>query len=251
MGTQNPIIFILSWERPLYLWACLDSLHRTTRVPCRFVLLDNASKDPLVARVIESFEARDFFHRVHRRGENSPNALMEAIKEHESELGDHFGFVENDVVVLPSQPTWLEEFQALSGSDPKLAMLGSLIDKSDFIDPAWAARRFPGLSEKQLEFLTKSKSTERSLAERYDERLINAINPPGRLMFLKTEAILRTGLLPDYRLSLAMKELGYSCAIATRVRHRHLSLANAFDYPEYDQVGRDAFFRRLVHEKRK
>lgn len=246
----KPLVFILSWERPLYLWACLDSLRTQTKSPCRFVLLDNNSQDPLVHRVIESFEARDLFHRVHRRKENSPHALMEAIHEHQTEIGEHFGFVENDVVVLPSRPSWLEEFQRLTAADSKLAMLGSLIDRSDFIDPAWAAQRFKGLPEKQLEFLTKSKSAERALADHYDQDLIDIINPPGRLMFVRTEAVLRTGLLPDYRLSLAMKELGYKCAIATRVRHRHLSLANAFDYPEYDQVGRDAYFRRLVHERR-
>lgn len=246
----TPLIFILSWERPLYLWACLDSLRRTTRTACRFVLLDNASQDPMVHRVIASFEARDFFHRVHRRSENSPHALMEALDEHKAELGDHFGFVENDVVVLPSEPSWLEEFQRLTAKDPKLAMLGSLIDQSDFIDPVWAAKRFPGLPEKQLEFLTKSKSTERGLANHYSEELIDVINPPGRFLYYSTEAIRRTGDLPDYRMYLAMKELGYHCGIATRVRHRHLSLANAFDYPEYDALGRDAFFRRLVHERR-
>lgn len=248
---NNPIVFILSWERPLYLWACLDSLYRTTCTPCRFVLLDNASTDPMVAKVIESFEARDLFYRIHRRNDNSPHALMEAVEYHKAELGKYFGFIENDVVVLPSRPSWLEEFQARTAADPQLAMLGSLIDKSDFIDPEWAAKRFPQLSEKQLEFLTKSKSTERTLADHYEEPLIDAINPPGRLMFLKTEAILRTGLLPDYRLSQAMKAMGYRYAIATRVRHRHLSLANAFDYPEYDQLGRGRFFSRLVHEKRK
>lgn len=247
---QNPLVFILSWERPLYLWACLDSLRTQTKVPCRFVLLDNDSQDPLVHRVIESFEGRDLFHAVHRCKDNSPHALMDAVQEHRAEIGDYFGFIENDVVLLPSQPSWLEEFQRLVSADPKLGMLGSLIDKSDFIDPVWAAQRFKGLPEKQLEFLTKSKSTERALADHYDEELIDVINPPGRLLFLRTEAMLQTGDLPDYRLSLAMKERGYKCGIATRVRHRHLSLANAFDYPEYDQVGRDAFFRRLVHEKR-
>lgn len=247
---EKPLVFILSWQRPLYLWACLDSLHKTTTAPCSFVLLDNASADPLVQRVIDSFEARGLFHRVHRRSENSPFALTEAVKEHEAELGDHFGFIENDVLVLPSQPSWLEEFQSLCAADPKLAMLGSLVDKSDFIDPAWAAERFPDISPKQLEFLTKTKSKERTLADHYDERLIDVINPPGRFLYLKTEAFLRTGDLPDYRMSVAVKELGYSCGIATRVRHRHLSLANAFDYPEYDGADRSAFFARLVHVKR-
>lgn len=245
-----PLVFILSWQRPLYLWACLDSLRKTTTTPCRFVLLDNASTDPLVQRVIDSFEKRGLFHRVHRRQENSPLALTEAVEEHKAELGDYFGFIENDVLVLPSQPSWLEEFRALCATDPKLAMLGSYVDKSDFVDPAWAAQRFPDISEKQLEFLTKSKSAERTLADHFDERLVDVINPPGRFLYLKTEAFLKTGDLPDYRMYLAMKGLGYGCGIATRVRHRHLSLANAFDYPEYDATERTSFFQKLVHAKR-
>ena len=247
---DKPLVFILSWQRPLYLWACLDSLRKTTTAPCRFVLLDNASSDPLVQRVIDSFEKRGLFHRVHRRRENSPLALTEAVAEYQAELGEYFGFIENDVLVLPSQPSWLEEYQDLCAADPKLAMLGSYVDKSDYLDPAWAARQFPGISEKQLEFLTKSKSTERTLADHYDERLVDVINPPGRFLYLKTEAFLQTGDLPDYRMYLAMKGLGYSCGIATRVRHRHLSLANAFDYPEYDGAERTSFFQRLVHAKR-
>src|SRR4051812_8715291 len=101
---HTPLVFILSWERPLYLWACLDSLRTTTRVPCRFVLLDNASQDPLVDRVIRAFEARGMFHKVYRRGDNSPHALTEAVDLHAAELGDYFGFVESDVMVLRSQP---------------------------------------------------------------------------------------------------------------------------------------------------
>ena len=247
---SNPLIFILSWERPLYLWACLDSLRRTTAASCRFVLLDNNSQDPLVHRIIDSFAARDLFHRVHRRKDNSPLALTEAVDEHRAELGDHFGFIENDVLVLPSQPCWLDEFLSLCAADPKLAMLGSYVDKSDFVDPSWAAKRFPQFSGEQLEFLTKSKSAERALSDRYDERLIDVINPPGRFLFLKTEAFLGTGDLPDYRMYLAMKALGYHCGIATRVRHRHLSLANAFDYPGYDAIERTSFFQRLAHGKR-
>lgn len=249
-GMKNPLVFILSWQRPLYLWACLDSLHKTTTVPCRFVLLDNASTDPLVHQVIASFEARGLFHRVHRRSENNVLALTEAVEEHKGELGDYFGFIENDVMVLPSQPSWLEEFQDLCAADPKLAMLGSLVDKSDFVDPAWAAQRFPDISATQLEFLTKSKSKERTLADHYDEHLIDVFNPPGRFLYLKTEAFLRTGDRPDHWMYQAMKELGYHCGIATRVRHRHLSLANAFDYPEYDAVDRNSFYRGLMRGKR-
>ncbi len=247
---NGPLVFILSWERPLYLWACLDSLRRTTKTPCRFVLLDNASSDPLVHKIIASFEARDFFHRVYRRSVNSPFALTEALHEHRTEVGEYFAFVESDVMVLPSEPSWLEEFQALTEADPQLAMLGSLIDKTDFIDRTWAARRFPQLTGKQLEFLTKSESIERTLADEYTERSIDVMNPPGRLLYLKTEAFAKTGDLPDLLLSKTLKTLGYRYAIATRVRHRHLSLSNVFDYPEYEQDARNKFYARLVHEKR-
>ncbi|HEX4299948.1 MAG TPA: glycosyltransferase family A protein [Gammaproteobacteria bacterium] len=245
-----PIVFILSWERPLYLWACLDSLHTSTRVPCRFVLMDNASQDPLVERIIGAFEARGMFHKVYRRTDNSPHALAEALDAHRNEVGDYFGFVESDVMVLRSEPCWLEEFQQLTAADPSIAMLGSLIDKVDFIDPAWIAQRFPHLDEAELKFFAKATTKERTLLDRYPERTTNVITPPGRLMFLQREAIGRTGMLPDFKLANTLREMGYKASIATRVRHRHLSLANVFDYPEYERDNRDQFFARLVREKR-
>lgn len=250
MTTQNPIVFILSWERPLYLWACLDSLYTSTQVPCRFVLMDNDSQDPLVDRVIRSFEARGMFHKVHRRTDNSPHALAETLDAHKSEVGDYFGFVESDVTVLRSRPCWLEEFQQLTAADPSIAMLGSLIDQVDFIDPAWVAQRFPELDEDQLKFFTKSSSKERTLLDEYPERTTDAITPPGRLTFLRREAVERTGILPDFRLAHTLRDMGYKAVIATRVRHRHLSLANIFDYPEYERDNRNKFFARLVREKR-
>lgn len=241
----NPIIFILSWERPLYLWACLDSLYRNTHTPCRFVLLENASSDPLVGEVIRAFAARGLFHRVHRREANSPGALAEAIETHAGELGDYFGFVESDVLVCPSRPSWLQQFLELTAADTSLAMLGSLVDKSDFVDPAWAAGRFPELSPQQLDFLIKSKSPERQLQDSYDEPLIDPFNPPGRLLFLKTEFIQKVGVLRDRLMYEAAKRLGYRAAIATHVRHRHLSYQNIFDYPETDIAARQDFFKRL------
>lgn len=242
---MNPLIFIISWERPLYLWACLDSLYRNTRTSCRFVLIDNASADPLVHQVISAFEARGLFHKVHRRTENSPSALAEAIHAHEHELGAHFGYIESDVMVLPSEPTWLERFQALVSAHPDLAMLGSLVDKSDFIDPAWATRHFPSLSPAEIDFLIKRKSPERKLKDSYDEPLIDPFNPPGRLLFLKTDFIKQVGILRDRLMYEAAKRLGYRGAIATGVRHRHLSFQNLFDYPETDIGNRDAFFKGL------
>jgi len=241
----NPLVFILSWERPLYLWACLDSLRRTTRTNCRFVLLDNASSDPLVHAVIDSFETRGFFHRVYRRTENSPYALTEALAAHKKELGGYFVYIESDVALLPANHCWLGKFMELCRANPDIAMLGSLVDKSDFVDPAWAAGRFVQMDAKRLDFLIKGKSPERQLEDNPTEELIDPFNPPGRLLMLKTEFIDKVGDLPDRAMYREAKRLGYRAAIATHVRHRHLSLQNIFDYPNIDIDSRNNFFKTL------
>lgn len=241
-GMSSPFVFILSWQRPLYLWSCLDSLCRNTRIPCRFVLIDNASTDPQVDQVIRGFERRGMFHAVHRRTTNSPDAFDQALREHKAELGDYLAYVESDVAVQPSSPSWLEQFLALTRAHPDLAMLGSLVEQSDFVDPAWAAQRFPELDARQLEFLIKGRSPERRLQDSYSEPLIDLISPPGRLTFLKTSFILEVGDLRDKLMTKAAVRLGYRTAIATGVRHRHLSFQNLFDYPDSDLEQRTAFF---------
>lgn len=239
----EPYIFILSWERPLYLWACLDSLYHNTSGSCRFILIDNASVDPLVQKIIGAFETRGMFHAVHRRARNTPDALPEALRTHRHEIGDHFGFVESDVVVLPGEPDWLDEFTSLAAANPRLAMLGSLVDQRDFVDPAVAAQRFPQLDQAQLDFLIKGKSPERKLQHSYTERLIEPFNPPGRLLFLRTDFIDQIGILRDRLMYEAAKRMGYEAGIATRVRHRHLSFQNIYDYPELDIEQRHSFFK--------
>ncbi len=47
----------------------------------------------------------------------------------------------------------------------------------------------------------------------------------------------------------AAKRLGYRAAIATRVRHRHLSYQNIFDYPGIDIATRVPFFKSLEGKK--
>lgn len=249
---HNPLVFILSWQRPLYLWACLDSLYRNTRIPCRFVLLENASTDPLVGEIVRAFEAREMFYKVHWRKENHPDALAEALEVHAVELGEYFCYLESDVLIAPSQTSWLQHFIDLSTADPQLAIVGSLVDKTDFVDMGWAKERFPSLDSEQLEFLIKAKSPERRLQDHYDEPLIDPFNPPGRLLFLKTEFIKKAGILRDKLSYETAKQMGYRAAISTRVRHRHLSFQNLFDYPESDLVQRNAFWKGLegAHGKR-
>jgi hypothetical protein len=65
LTTSRPItVFIHSYNRPLYLWASLDSLYRGTRHPHRFVFLDMASDDRLVRQVVAGFERRGMFSGV-------------------------------------------------------------------------------------------------------------------------------------------------------------------------------------------
>lgn len=236
-------MFILSWERPLYLWVCLDSLRRHTQAPCRFVLIDNASTDPLVHEVIRGFERRGMFLAVHRRRDNSPEAWMETIDLYKGDLGEQLAVVEGDVMVLPSEPCWLQQFMDIATADPKMAMLGSLVDTRDFVDPEWAAENFPELNPEQLEFLIKGKSPERRMRSSYVEKLIDPFNPPGRLLFLKTEFLYKVGMLPDRRQYEACKKLGYHAGIVTGVKHRHLSFQNIFDYPDTDIAQRNTFFK--------
>lgn len=249
IDAAGPLVFILSWERPLYLWACLDSLYRNTGVPCRFVLIDNASQDPLVRRIIEAFDARGLFHHIRWRPKNTPDAFEEALREHRREIGEYFGFIESDVVALPSEPSWLQIYMAMTAANPKLAILGSLVDRRDFVDPAVAAKRFPQLDAAQLEFLIKAKSPERGLQDTYQEELIDPTPPPGRLIYLRTEFIDQVGILRDRLLYEAARRLGYEAGIATRVRHRHLSFQNLYDYPETDVTVRNTFFKQLEGKK--
>lgn len=57
-------VLIQSRNRPLYLWACLDSLFTYTQRPARFILVDNASDDPAVLEVVRGFERRGMFAAV-------------------------------------------------------------------------------------------------------------------------------------------------------------------------------------------
>jgi hypothetical protein len=243
MEIGTPYVFILSWERPLYLWVCLDSLRRNTRTPCRFVLIDNASRDPQVGEVIRSVEARGFFHRVHRESENRPESLMRVIESHGHGSGGYIAYIESDVVVLPEGGCWLKQFMDAVAADPAYTLLGSRVDKSDFVDPAWAATHYPGLPAERLESLIKGKSPERQLQDSYAEAIIDPFNPPGRLLYVKRAFIEAHGFLQDRLLYQACKQAGHKAGILTRLRHRHLSFQNLFDYPDTDVAQRNAFFK--------
>jgi GT2 family glycosyltransferase len=230
-------VIILSWNRPIYLWACLDSLFRYTRRSARFILIDNHSSDPEIDNVIRGFSKRGMFHKVERTESNSWEAVSELIYQYGTSCSEYFAFVESDVVVFDTYPCWLSRFCAAMDANPNLGMLGSYIDGRDFIDPATARTLAPEMHADRLAFLIKEHSPERQLplAPPSDE-VIEPFNPPGRLLMLRGSALERfPGLWEDWYLYLKLKEIGIEAGIATTVLHRHLSLLNFFDYPDYGE----------------
>lgn len=241
-------VLVLTYNRPLYLWACLDSLYRNTKYPAKFILADNGSTDPLVRRVIHGFERRRMFHAVHFCGDNRPDRLKWMLEQHRGELGEFFGFVECDVVAPDSKEGWLGPMVRLMRRHPKLWMLGSRIDPRDFIDPALARSLDPALSPEQCDFLVKAQSVERQPVAS-SRSLVEPYNPPMRLLLLRTELLNKVVIRSDYEIYRDVKKLGYDAKIVTGVVHRHLSLLNFFDYPEYDAAHREAWVRELRHNR--
>lgn len=239
-------VFILSWERPLYLWVTLDSLYRHTRHPARFILADNNSQDPLVRRVIEGFRRRNLFHAVEYYPDNDPQNFQRVVDTYAPLLGKYFGCIESDVEVLPSTPCWLTSMLELMEAHPRLQYLGSLVDHGDFIDVDDARRLAPGLDDRQLLGLVKAFSPEKHYRAGDAGQVLNTdYRPPGRLNLYRTSILSSLPIMADGQFNDALEARGDLHGVALKVRHRHLSLLNLFDYPEYDMLARDDFFSRL------
>jgi glycosyltransferase involved in cell wall biosynthesis len=237
-------VFILTYNRPLYLWACLDSLYRNTKYPAKFVLADNASSDPLVREVIRGFERRGMFHAVYYCAENRTDRLKWMLEQHRGELGEFFGFVECDVAVRDSEEGWLAPMVRLMRADPELWMLGSMIDKSDFVDPQFARTVDPALTDEQVDFLVKAASPERQSVDT-SRPLVEPHNPPMRLLLVRTRLLEQVVIRSDFEIYNDVKRLGHKAQIASGVVHRHLSLLNLFDYPGYDAAHREEWVEQL------
>ena len=151
-------VFILAWERPIYLWVTLDSLFRHTPVGAAdFIMLNNGSRHPMVRQVIAGFERRGMFAEVVHAEENRPQTFADAVAARSSRLGDFFGFVEGDVELLPSDPPWIVEMLDMMRADPQIGYLGSLIDARDFVDVERAQALAPhGLEEERFRALLKA-----------------------------------------------------------------------------------------------
>lgn len=247
MASSDPItVLIFAWNRPIFLWACLDSLYRYTKVPARYVMIENGSSDPLVRPVIEGFRQRGMFHEIEWGEENSITRLFDSIRRLQPTFGEYFVYIEGDTTVAETQPCWLERMRSIMDADPELMMLGSYVDKRDFVDPEHARRLEPNMSESQLAGLVKAHSPERHLPPQETAPVIDPFNPPGRLLMFRTSILDRIRLSVDGELYQQIKALGLKAGIATGVVHRHLSLLNFFDYPDYSMQQRDDFMTRVA-----
>lgn len=258
-------VFILSRNRPIYLWACLDALYRLTRHPARFVLIESASSDPGIEPVIAGFERRGMFERVVRLDENTPAAAFAAIAALIEPASDEIvAFVESDVVVEEPRPVaagddagreaagacWLGRMLMRMREAPSLAMLGSRVDTVDFSPIADIERFTPLLSAEERRDLIAF--PERELAEPGPDAapVIDPHNPPGRLLLLRVAALGQTGVASDFDLYQGLRVAGFATGISTEVRHRHLSSLALYDYPQYDIRARNSYMRSLSYRGR-
>jgi len=248
-GAVEPLTaFVLSFERPIYLWATLDSLYRATKSSVRYILIDHGSRDPTVHTVIDGFVRRGLLDHVYRLPENSIEQSNEVFYEWIDRLGDVFLSVENDVVIRERKDCWAESMAAVMRRDPHLAMLGSRVDKRDFIKVGALEARL-GRSLTVLERQTiKADSPERTMPNMGPEDIASPFNPPGRLLALRTEAVRQHGLAADYLMHARFMAHGWRTAIYGGVVHRHLSLCNYFDWPDYSMAQRDEFIGKAVME---
>jgi hypothetical protein len=240
-------VLIAARNRPLYLWATLDNLYRNTRHPHKFVLLDMASSDPWVPLVVAGFERRGMFDEVIWAEQNDPEIAWSTAWRISGGGAPYLGYVESDVVIESIDRCWLERLVEMMDANPRLAMLGAAIDQSDFVDIETARRLEPQMAEPQLRALIKAESPERTqdLSCAGGADVFQPHNPAGRVMLLRNSALREVGQGTDAQLHNKFLAAGYETGVATAVRHRHLSLLNIFDYPEYDTEARDRFMNGM------
>jgi len=235
VDNRDIFIFIRSYNRPLYLWACLDSIYRKTPSECKIVLVDNASTDKRVREVISGFVRRDMFYAVHYMDENRGSNQQMIYYKYADQLGPYFFLLDSDIIIeTKERGSWVRTMLNLAEENDEIGLLGSIVDKSDFIEDNTAKEIVPSWSKKQINQVIKGASVER---KRYDlsKEVITPHRPPGRLLLVRTAAIDSDGLpIGNKRISDVVIKNGYTTGISTAVVHRHLSLLNLYDYPDYD-----------------
>jgi len=242
-----PYIFILCWNRPLYLWACLDSIYRHTKYPCKIIIADNNSTDPLIKKIINSFDRRGLFYKIHLYDDNDPFRLKKLVNEYQDEIGEYFVFIEGDIEIMPLEDgCWLQKFMSYMHENNNLASVGSRVYQDDFVSMQDAQSLIPDANKIELEFLIKAKAPMRyyNKTKHKARKLIDPHNAPLRLLMIRKSAYNQIEFGKDSFIYKSFKKLGFDAMISTEVVHRHLSLLNIYDYYEYSSIERNAFFNK-------
>lgn len=235
-------ILMLVHDRPIYIYMTLDSLRRATRSPYHLTVFHHPSGNPLVPQVLQSFVHRGVIDEIVEITDEYVDHLEILRMATERHLLDHdfvFWF-EEDVVIESDERCWIEKMIAAFHEDTRLAMVGSAIDKTDFISPErLSAQMGRALTDEELAMI-KASSPERLQRFENGEMVGRVHNVPGRFLGLRTAAITEDVINVDSRMDAAVRARGWTTRTLPTVRHRHMSLQNYYDYPDY-------YVRRDVH----
>lgn len=163
------------------------------------------------------------------------------INKHWDEIDEIFVFVEGDIEILGGKECWLGLFVKYFQNDPNLGLIGSRVHKRDFVSIERAKELYPSQSQEHLSRIIKENAPMRRYKQT-DKELIDPHNPPLRLLAIRKSVYQQIKFGRDVEIYARVKKLGYKCAIATKVVHRHLSLLNIYDYPDISPDKRDNFF---------
>lgn len=230
-------ILMIVHGRPIYTYMTLDALHRNTRTPFCLTVVHHRTEPTENDAILRAFQRRGVIDRIVEQSGPALDweACVKAVREG-LEPGDkyHF-FIEDDVVIEPSDTCWMSQMVQALDQEPKLALVGSAIDKRDFIDPeALEAELGRALTAEERSAI-KANSPERNQVIEPGQTFFQGHTVAGRFVGVRLEAITDDSPLIDARLDRALRDRGWITGILPSVRHRHMSLLNYYDYPVYYQ----------------
>ena len=200
------------------------------------MLIDNNSTNPLVDSIIDGFVRRNMFYEVLRMKNNNRSNFINVMKDYESKINNYFFFVESDVEILTDG--WDEIMMGYFVGN-NYGFLGSAVDQTDYIDLSTV-----DLNEGDNAFLVKANSKEKDRP--YDGIGILPIIPPGRLTIWKSDLFyshINENIYSDGIFGKIVIAEGYKVGVVKEVKHRHLSLMNYYDCPNYTSVQRHNYFK--------
>jgi len=201
----------------------------------------------MVRQVIRGFERRATFEEVVYLEKNDREWAEPFFASWHEKAGEIFYFIESDTVIQDdfSQACWTDRFQAVMDANPKLAMVGSAIDRTDFADAGDLEQRLGRPLAREEQDQIKLLSVERTMPAIGSGEVVSPFNPPGRLLALRTRPVqLHLGTVmqwTDDEMHRILINNGWETGIFGGVVHRHLSLLNYFDYPDYSMEARDQY----------